>query len=196
MFPLVSEDPNNMFEGDTFFEGIHCTGICLIILSIFLVSFSNFKQRHLVGDFNQKQNITKWCSQIRSFPHFFGGDLKTPIQKPKQPSKKGYETHQKKQWNNPILTSKVLNNKTDQNGEKRPAHPQAIQRRPRLMSLWFFPLLDQNLCHPHHSWHHPTTCSPKGAVTKSDDGLKIKDLRFTQGFGVFHKDISSLEFHQ
>lgn len=121
-----------------------------------------------------------WYSQIRSLPRFFGGGPKKKTSKIKTTiQKKNRKDHPKKnQPSYPYSKSKVLNNKTPKNGQ--PIHKPS--RRPRLMSLWFFPLLDQNLCHPHHSWHHPTTCSPKQkAVTTVPpiwDRLKISQ---TQG---------------
>ena len=87
----------------------------LVILSVFLVSFINFKQRHLVGDFNQKQN------DIVRFDHFlifFGGDLKTSIQKRiwKVIIKKNYEIIQS-------LHLKSSTTKRIKTAKKRPVHP-------------------------------------------------------------------------
>lgn len=192
MFPLVSEDSNNMFEGDTFGEGIHWTGICLVILSAFLVSFTNFKQRQ-----------SSWWLQpekydIVRFDHFhvfLAGDLKKKHPKSKQPSKKRIGKIIPKKINQATLT---VNQKSSTTKRQKTANPSTSHHED----------LAWCLCDFSHCWIKTFATHIIADTTRPHVHLNKRPWRRfhlfeigwksarRKGFGVYHKDISSLEFHQ
>lgn len=136
-----------------------------------------------------------WYSQIRSLPRFFGGGPKKKHPKSKQPSKKRIGKIIPKKINQATLT---VNQKSSTTKRQKTANPSTSHHED----------LAWCLCDFSHCWIKTFATHIIADTTRPHVHLNKRPWRRfhlfeigwksarRKGFGVYHKDISSLEFHQ